>query len=329
MNISVIIPVYNVECYLPRCIESVLEQSYSNFELLLINDGSTDASGDICDDYSQRDHRIRVFHTDNKGVSAARNLGIEKAIYKWICFVDSDDWLEKDYIQNFFNVDIALERVLVSQGILFDYISYTKTFFSYNDIMLQGDFSHEIVQYQLLHNGCPYAKLFNKEIIVKNSIQFNEKISMHEDHIFVFEYMMCIDMIILNSGLSYHYMKQSAVSLSSKKHSSYSLCLASEHLIGLIYLLVDKFKIVDVSYINQTLIDYGVSQMVRAVCSITKKDYKVVFKYVRQNKRLWKQTLPYQNFSFQIILVIEMIFYLPSFLVGRVLLLYFMLKRKD
>jgi glycosyltransferase involved in cell wall biosynthesis len=94
--ISVIVPVYNVEAYLERCIDSIIAQTYENLELVLVDDGSTDASGSICDSYVQRDARIRVLHTANGGISAARNAGIAVAKGDLIGFVDSDDWIEPD-----------------------------------------------------------------------------------------------------------------------------------------------------------------------------------------------------------------------------------------
>ena len=90
-KVSVIVPVYNVEKLLQRCIDSILAQTFTDFELLLIDDGSKDKSGEICDEYAAKDSRIRVFHKQNGGVSTARNLGIDKAQGEWIYFVDSDD----------------------------------------------------------------------------------------------------------------------------------------------------------------------------------------------------------------------------------------------
>lgn len=91
--ISIIVPVYNVELYLDKCIQSILAQSYPNFELLLIDDGSSDGSKEICDKYAKLDSRIRVFHRINGGVSSARNAGLEKAKGDWIAFIDADDWV--------------------------------------------------------------------------------------------------------------------------------------------------------------------------------------------------------------------------------------------
>ena len=98
-KISVIVPVYNVEAYLERCVESILKQTYSNLEILLVNDGSTDKSGELCDQLALRDQRIRVIHKENGGLSDARNRGIDEASSDLIGFIDSDDMYETLYRQ--------------------------------------------------------------------------------------------------------------------------------------------------------------------------------------------------------------------------------------
>ena len=98
--VSCIIPVYNTQTYLPRCIESVLAQTFVDWEMLLIDDGSTDASGSICDEYAAKDERIRVFHKENGGISSARNVGLNYAQGEWIFFVDSDDSLPKTSLES-------------------------------------------------------------------------------------------------------------------------------------------------------------------------------------------------------------------------------------
>lgn len=98
--VSVVVPVYNVEGYIARCIESILAQTHRNLELILVNDGSADQSGAICDAYAERDGRITVIHQKNAGVSKARNVGIECAKGEYLFFVDSDDWVEPNHIEN-------------------------------------------------------------------------------------------------------------------------------------------------------------------------------------------------------------------------------------
>lgn len=104
--ISLIVPVYNVAPYLHRCINSILEQSYQNIEILLINDGSTDNSAFICQEYAEKDSRIRVIHQSNQGPSAARNTGISAAKGDYIAFIDSDDFIEKDYLKNLYQAAV-------------------------------------------------------------------------------------------------------------------------------------------------------------------------------------------------------------------------------
>lgn len=112
--ISVIVPVYNVEKYIHKCIDSILNQTYTNLEIILVDDGSLDNCGKICDEYAKQDKRIKVIHKENGGVSSARNRGIKEATGQWITFVDSDDWLEDDFCELLlynatkYNADIVL-----------------------------------------------------------------------------------------------------------------------------------------------------------------------------------------------------------------------------
>ena len=100
MLISIIIPVYNVELDLEKCLESIINQTYKNIEIILIDDGSTDNSGKICDIYAEKDCRIELLKQENSGVCSARNLGISKATGEYVTFVDADDWIEEDYIES-------------------------------------------------------------------------------------------------------------------------------------------------------------------------------------------------------------------------------------
>ena len=105
--ISVIIPVYNVEEYLDRCLESATLQTYKNIEIILIDDGSTDNSGKMCDEWAEKDRRIRVIHQKNGGLSNARNKGIEEAKGEFISFIDSDDWIEANMLTDFISISMT------------------------------------------------------------------------------------------------------------------------------------------------------------------------------------------------------------------------------
>ena len=115
ITISIIVPVYNTEKYLHRCIDSILTNTFTDFELLLIDDGSTDSSGVICDEYAAKDSRIYVFHKENGGASSARNLGLGKAKGEWITFVDSDDTLQKNALDLLYkSSDSSVDAVIAN-----------------------------------------------------------------------------------------------------------------------------------------------------------------------------------------------------------------------
>src|SRR5699024_7536935 len=120
-KVSVIVPVYNSEKYLTQCIESLIEQTYDNIEIIIVNDGSTDNSGMICKDFEERDNRVKVFNIPNSGVSTARNIGIEKSKGDYITFVDSDDWVDRNMIE------FAVEKITVDNSDIVMW-SYLKAF---------------------------------------------------------------------------------------------------------------------------------------------------------------------------------------------------------
>ena len=121
--ISVIVPVYNVEPYLRKCLDSIINQTYRDLEILVVDDGSTDGSGKICDEYVKQDERIQVFHTENKGLSPARNLGLDKATGDWIGFVDSDDWIEPDMYESLLKRAEETGADVVECGYCSDYMT--------------------------------------------------------------------------------------------------------------------------------------------------------------------------------------------------------------
>lgn len=114
--ISVIVPMYNVEKYISECLDSILKQSYDNIEIIVVDDGSTDNGGNICKQYAKGDGRIKVIHTDNLGVSAARNKGVEMARGGWISFVDSDDRVEVDYLKNMYKLALLYQAEIVQSS---------------------------------------------------------------------------------------------------------------------------------------------------------------------------------------------------------------------
>ncbi|MBP5776171.1 MAG: glycosyltransferase family 2 protein [Prevotella sp.] len=199
MKVSVIVPVYNTKDYLTRCVDSLLCQSFSDFELLLIDDGSTDGSSELCDAFQAKDSRVRVFHQQNGGVSAARNYGVQQAQGEWICYVDSDDEVRCEYLQDMVSA-VDAEDLLVMGNISDPRLKGFLT----EDVSLQGQ---EMVRYLLSHHilnlSGPVAKLFNRNVLLKHDIHFPTGIHYAEDMIYYFRYLNHVSQVALRQSENY------------------------------------------------------------------------------------------------------------------------------
>lgn len=200
--ISVIVPIFNAEKYLHRCIKRILAQDYTDYELLLIDDGSTDNSGTICDEYAIKDNRIRVFHKENGGVSSARNWGLDKAIGEYIMFVDSDDYMLPGMLEVMLSTLESKKTDLVVCGT-------TETGGGYWRPIADVDYSINQLKenfVSLLHTELlspPWNKIYKKEIIGSN--RFCEDISFGEDLLFNIKYLAkCENISLIKESPFYH-----------------------------------------------------------------------------------------------------------------------------
>lgn len=208
-KISVIVPVYNAEKWLRRCVDSILAQTYTDFELLLVDDGSTDSSGAICDEYGTIDHRVRPFHKPNGGASSTRNLALDNAKGEWITFCDADDYVYPNWLDNFIkagnldNYDIITQGLLCSRSISGSNNSET----SYSVQTCNSDIlKYCEILFQANVLGYLVIKLFRKSIIDNNNIRFNEYIKLREDLVFFLEYCShCNKEAISVSNIGYYY----------------------------------------------------------------------------------------------------------------------------
>lgn len=218
--ISIIIPVYNVKPYLDDCIQSVVRQNYTDFECILVDDGSTDGSSEICDRWAEKDGRIMVVHQLNGGVSFARNKGLEQAKGEYICFIDSDDWVDVDYLSTMLDglsekkidwvvsgfykelTDGSSIKYAPQQSLTFDLNSkHTELFVMLNE-------------QSLLY--APYVKLYKNDIIRRYQIQFNPQISYGEDLLFNCQYLEYVHTIACLNESHYHYRILGSGTLSGK-----------------------------------------------------------------------------------------------------------------
>ena len=213
-TISVIVPVYNAEPYLPQCLESILAQDYRDFELILVNDGSTDSSGDICERYAARDSRIRVITQSNGGVSNARNAGLDVASGKYVAFVDADDWVDPDYLSILLGnmTGMVSENSDGRNNVILSACGYCINE-KRKDSPLHGIFSLAETQTAIFSvNGyisCyPVCKLFDREQILSHSLHFDSSLSIGEDYLFVMQYVSFeVGVVHYDLRKPYHYRR--------------------------------------------------------------------------------------------------------------------------
>lgn len=203
MKISVIVPVYNSSQFLPRCIDSILRQSFTDFELLLIDDGSTDGSGEICDAYGNRDKRVRVFHKANGGVSSARNMGLDNAKGEWITFIDSDDWVEKDYFSIRFEdgIDLYVQNWRYADGTIIDRYEQCVV-----DKSAYCQFLKDNIHTDTFRTACCF--FFKCKLLNDNNIRFDSRFKLGEDTLFVLDYYKFIETIQIMDNSCYIYNRQ-------------------------------------------------------------------------------------------------------------------------
>lgn len=184
-TVSIIIPVYNVEKYLTKCLDSVLSQTWGDYEVIIVDDGSTDSSPQICDEYEKKDERIVVVHQENKGISGARNIGIQKARGEWITFLDSDDWWEAEYLESMKLKNVEL--CVCGYNVLYE---ESQKDFACNleqaDLTILNYISHIEEYFGTVFNYV-WGKMYQKNIIQQSGL-FIEDVALGEDLLFNIEY---------------------------------------------------------------------------------------------------------------------------------------------
>ena len=222
MKVSIIVPVYNVENVLHYCVDSILNQTYKDFKLILVNDGSTDNSGKICDKYAKNNDKVSVIHLENGGVSRARNIGIEHAKGEYICFIDSDDYVAENYLEELVKIKEQhpdFDSIWCGFQTVCDYSgANSNVFLAAEETMLSiYDRSDIMTLHEKWLSQMPWNKLFISDIIKKNNICFYEDLSLGEDLIFVLHYLDASNgkIAVINKPLNY-YIRSGDESLDNK-----------------------------------------------------------------------------------------------------------------
>ena len=210
--VSIIVPVYNVEKYIKKCIDSIINQTYQNLEIILVDDGSPDKCGEICEEYSKKDNRIKVIHKENGGLSDARNAGLEKATGEYIAFIDSDDYIDKNYISTLYNMCIT-NKAEIAQ------CSFKRV--TDNQIANEKDVENKIVNMSGIEaiknifkeNYIEYTVAWNK--LYKKSLFDNIKYpkgKLHEDEATTYKLFYEAKIVsVTNEKLYYYYIRQNSI----------------------------------------------------------------------------------------------------------------------
>ena len=216
-KVSIIVPIYNVEKYLEKCLKTILNQTYENLEIILVDDGSTDKSSIICDEYCEKDKRIKVIHKKNEGVSSARNKGIKESTGKYVVFIDSDDYVVNNYIEILYkymidnNVDLVISNAIDvnEEGVILK-LKETNDLFMNKEECLKGLLSEDN-----FYHTC-WGNMYRKDLLEK--IRFNCEYRMSEDLDFLYRYIKHIRSAYFLSKNMYYYLKREG----SETNSIYS-----------------------------------------------------------------------------------------------------------
>ena len=259
-KISIIVPVYNSEEHLQHCVDSILAQTFKNFEILLIDDGSKDRSGPICDKYAENDERVRVFHKENGGVSSARNWGLDNARGEWIAFVDSDDYIAPDLCETLLG-DIDEDFIVGSFAVLGNADD--------KHILKDQYFSEEQLTQAIneylsnIHFTTVWGKLFKRSIIEQEKLRFHINIDSTEDTLFTYAYLLNVSSITMKSNIVYFY-RHTDGGLSCKEISTEQTIETIKAIYCIITSLEKKYN-VNLSGILYNLMNYIYLRSIRFV----------------------------------------------------------------
>ena len=245
VKVSVIVPVYNVEKYLGECLDSVINQTFEDIEIICVNDGSTDKSLEILNDYAGRDNRIKVFTQENKKQGAARNFGLDKSSGDYVYFMDSDDYIDLSTIEKLYNNAVSNNSdIVVSKIARFtdgsNKINYSIPGFDFETQFKNVDFNdftfdyNDIKQYVLNRSFAPWMKLFKKEFLLENNLQFKEYLAF-EDVLFHVQTFLKAERISFSPNFFYYYRNNPNSTMNTSENG------------------LDIFKIID--FVQQYLIE--------------------------------------------------------------------------
>lgn len=279
--ISVIIPVYKVEEYLNRCVDSVINQTYKNIEIILVDDGSPDNCPKICDDYAKKDKRIRVIHKKNGGLSDARNAGIDIAKGEYFSFVDSDDYVEKNYISFLFNLAKKYNSELTMGKQYVRYSDKTIDTGSGNIYELNSHDTLEKMLYGEDFDVSAWAKLYKKELF--KDVRFPVG-RLFEDAATTYKLIDKSKKIVLSSKPIYNYIiRDNSITNEAFNEKKFDLILSTEEMTRFV---INKYPDLKKACDRRLMYSYlsTLTQLIK--CKKVKKEYKDrLMKYIKENRK--------------------------------------------
>lgn len=306
-KVSIIVPVYKTEKYLYRCVDSILAQTFNDWECILVDDGSPDGSGEICDEYAQKDARIRVIHKENGGPSSARNYGLDVAKAEYVWFVDSDDWIELDSLSIMYDImektqaDICFFELNPISTITiekpFSFSSFIDSKQKLSVYKSKSECAKAIMNLEMCGGfGWTCNKWFKKSIIDIDNLRFDQRFSIQEDHLFTLSYMLHVRSITILKTCPYFYFVREG-SLLKKQHPYLNTKDRNEAVYNARKTLCNKFDITDINYIRWFCTDYIVRE-IRNLRSLNKSSLPSMLKTdeIKRCKSLLYK-LPYVNNS--------------------------------
>ena len=303
-TISVIIPFYNTESsLLEHCLESISSQTFDNYEIILVNDGSTNEAVAIGNKFASQNIKISILHKPNGGLSSARNYGLNHAQGEYIVFLDSDDFVGKEFLESLYEgKDCDLSFVGMNRYDIDNKTSHI--FIKFNPEVISeinlGKGAKKIIEYNLLAIGFAGGKLYKKDIIDSSHIRFDERIKiMHEDHLFYYDYLIHCKSLYLSDSICYNYTYQSnSTSLSHTVPPYTMLLISSDSFMNKYPALLNYLGITNATYIKRITSEYGMSTRRAAVYSLyyhkEKKDIRLSF--FKQQSSIFLKL--YQQYSY-------------------------------
>lgn len=257
-RIAIIVPIYKVEKYLERCVESILKQDYKNIEILLVDDGSPDRCPIICDEYEKKDERIKVIHKKNGGLSDARNAGVEVAESKYVVFIDSDDYVESDYISTLVKLKEKYSADVVCTPLIYEFESgKQKELVNFEEQVISSESAIAMVmraRYGIGVTAC--SKLFRKDLLKKHPFPLGK---LHEDLAVAYELYSDLENVAISNHTTYHYIQHST----SITHSTINY----ESLFWILDYIVDLLN-KDITLDLQRALIYRLFDLVNEYCRV-------------------------------------------------------------